>query len=94
MAEIQPRQSTEPSKQVHTSADRSGSRDMNPELSPGALRFLSSHEAEGGEGSVEETTRRLVWVDVDPDALSCSNVISVFDRLSFGLSAYCLNSLK
>ena len=25
--------------------------------------------AEGGEGSAEGTTRRLVWVDVDPDAL-------------------------
>ena len=41
----------------------------NPELPPGALRFAGSHEAEGGEGSAEGTTRRLVWVDVDPDAL-------------------------
>ena len=41
----------------------------NPGLPPGVLRFAGSHEAEGGEGSAEGTTRRLVWVDVDPDAL-------------------------
>ena len=42
---------------------------QNLELPPGALRFAGSHEAECEEGSAEGTTRRLVWVDVDPDAI-------------------------
>ena len=56
----------------------------NPELPPGALRFAGSHEAEGGEGSAEGTTRRLVWVDVDPDALEYLRSVDFLLRMVSG----------
>ena len=56
----------------------------NPELPPGALRFVSSHEAEGGEGSTEGTTWRLVWVDVNPDTLEYLCSVDFLLRTVFG----------
>ena len=51
---------------------------LNTELAPGALRFVSWHKAEGGEGSAEGTTRRLVWVDADPDALKYMHSVDAY----------------
>ena len=56
----------------------------NPELPPGALCFAGSHEAEGGEGSAEETTRRLVWVDFEPDAIEYLCSVDFLLRTVFG----------
>ena len=61
----------------------------NPELPPGALRFAGSHEAEGGEGSAEGTTRRLVWVDVDPDAIEYLRSVDFLLRTVFGAIRLC-----
>ena len=86
MAEIQLCQPTEPIKKLNRFTPEqivAGLIMRNPELPPGALRFAGSHKAEGGEGSAEGTTRRLVWLDVDPAAVEYLCLVDFLLRTVF-----------